>query len=77
MTKFDPTESPNQILFVSMLQIWNLRYFEHFWIMKHVGFELIIFTINLNATSSSKVFSTFNSMFISIVLVTESINLSI
>ena len=30
MTKFDPIESSDQIMFVSMLQIWNLRYFRLF-----------------------------------------------
>ena len=29
MTKFDPTESSDQILFVNILHIWNLRYFKY------------------------------------------------
>ena len=68
MTKFYPTKSSDQILFVIILQIWNLRYSRHFWIIKCVGVELIIFAINLDATSSSKVLSTFDFVFLLIVL---------
>ena len=40
MIKFNPTESLNQIMFVSMLQIWNLRYFRHCWIInKFIYFQ--------------------------------------
>ena len=60
MTKFNSTESSDQILFVSMLQILNLKYFIHFFIVKYIGIESVIFAINLNITSSSKVFITFN-----------------
>ena len=66
MTKFD--ESSNQILFVNMLHIWNLRHSRHFWIIKCVSFELIIFSINLDVVSSSKVFNIFYSVLLSIVL---------
>ena len=48
MIKFDLTESSDQILLVIMLHIWNLRYSKHVWIIKCVGFESIIFAINLN-----------------------------
>ena len=68
MTKYDLIESSNQIMFVSMLQIWNLRYFRHYWIIKCVGLELIIFVINMDVASSSKVLSIFYSVFLSIVL---------
>ena len=70
MTKFNPTKSSDRIMFVSMLQIWNLRYSRYFWIIKYVGFEPIIFAINLHATLSSKVFDTFYFVFLSIVLLT-------
>ena len=70
MTKFDPIKSSNQILFVSMLQILNLRYSMYFWIIKYVDLESIIFATNLDDLSSSKFFNTFDSMFLSIVLLT-------
>ena len=44
---FDPIESSDQIMFVSMLQILNLIYSRHFWIIKCVGLEPILFVINL------------------------------
>ena len=69
--KVDPKKSSNQILFINMLQIWNLRYSRHFFIIKCVGLDPILFAINLNATSSSKVFSTLNYVFLSIVLLTR------
>ena len=60
MTKFDPIKSSYQIMFVSMLQIRNLRYSRYFLLSKCVDLESIIFAINLDATSSSKVCSTFD-----------------
>ena len=60
MVKFDRTKSSNQILFVSMLQIWNLRYFIHFFIIKYVYLESIFFATNQDIVSS---FSTFDYMF--------------
>ena len=68
MAKFDPIKSSDQIVFVSMLQIWNFRYF---WIIICIGLESIIFAINVDAVSFSKVINTFDYMFLS------SINLSI
>ena len=68
MTKFNPKESSYQIMFISMLQIWNFRYSNHFWIIKYVGLQLIIFTIHLDATSFSKVFNIFDFMFLLILL---------
>ena len=53
-----------------MLYIWNVRYSRHFFIIKCVGFELIIFVNNLDVVLSFKVFNTFDYMFISIVLLT-------
>ena len=52
MIKFDLTESYDQIMFVSILPIYNLRY--------STILQLIIFIINLDAMSSSKVFSIFD-----------------
>ena len=66
MVNFDPTESLDQIMFVSMLQIWNLRYFRQCWIIKCVGLKLILFAINMDVASSSKVFCFLDSMFLSI-----------
>ena len=67
MTKFNPTELSDQILLVSILQILNLRYFRSFLIIKYIGFESIIFAINLDVASSSKIFNTFDYVFLSIV----------
>ena len=41
MIKFDMIELSNQILFISMLQIWNLMYFRYFWIIKCMGLDMI------------------------------------
>ena len=41
----------------------------NFFIINYVGLEPIIFAINLDIVSSFKVFSTFNYVFLSIVLV--------
>ena len=68
MIKFDSIESSCQIMFVGMLQIYNLRYFKHFWIIKCVVLELILFAINLDVALSFKVFNSFDFMFISIIL---------
>ena len=71
MAKFHPIESSYQIMFVSMLQILNLGYSKHFFIIKCVNLEPIIYAINPNvASSSSKIFSTINFVFLSIVLLT-------
>ena len=43
-------------------------YFSHHRIIKYVGFKPIHCTINLDDTSSSRVFSKFNSLFLSDVL---------
>ena len=68
MTKFDPKKSSYQIMFISMLKIWNLRCSSFFWIIKYVGLRLIIFTFNQDAMSFSKVFSTFDFLFLLILL---------
>ena len=71
MSKFDSIESSYKILLVTMLHIWNLRYFKHFWIINRIGLESIIFAINLDATLFSKVFNIFDFVFLSIVLLTR------
>ena len=53
---------------VGMLQNWNHRYPTHYRIIKYVGFEPIIYAINLDIASSFKVFSEFDSIFLSNVL---------
>ena len=63
MAKFDPIESSYQILFIGMLQIWTFRYSKHFWIIKFVDLEPILFSINLDVASSFKVFNTFDFVF--------------
>ena len=68
IAKFDPIESSDQILFISLLHIWNLRYSRHFWIINYVDLEPIFFAINLDAESSCKISSTFDFVFLSIVL---------
>ena len=70
IAKFDLTISSDQIMFVSMLEIWNLRYSRYFFIIKYIGIELIFFAINLNVVLSFKVYNTFNFMFLSIILLT-------
>ena len=67
IAKFDMIKSPDQILFTSMLQIWNFTYFRYCWIIKCVGLEPILFAIDTNAASSSKAFSTLDYVFLSIV----------
>ena len=51
-----------------MLQIWNLKHSKHFWIIKRVGLESIILSINLNDTSCYIIFSTFDYVFLFINL---------
>ena len=60
---YDQTEIINQIIVANMLQNWNHRYSNQYKIIKCVGFELIHYTINLDAASSSKVFSEFDFFF--------------
>ena len=62
------TEQRHQIIVFNMLQNWNHRYSSHYRIIKYVGFEPIIYVINLDAMSFSKVFIEFDSMFLSNVL---------
>ena len=58
----------HQITVVNMMKNWNHRYYSHYRIIKYVGFEPILYAINVNAKSSSNVFSEFDSMFRSNVL---------
>ena len=53
---------------VGMLQNWNHRYSSHYRIIKYVGFRPIIYAINPDVALSSKVFSEFDSVFLSNVL---------
>ena len=65
--KFNLIESSDQILFICCRsEIFCILVI--FWIIKCVDFESIFFAINLDITSSSKVFSIFNYVFLSIVL---------
>ena len=68
MIKFDLIELLDQIMFISMPQIYNFRHFRHYWIIKCVDLEPIIFVINMDVVLSSKVFSTRDSVFLLIVL---------
>ena len=43
-------------------------YYSHYKIIKYVGFESIIYIINLDVTSSSKVFNEIDYMFLSNIL---------
>ena len=47
--------------------VLKFRYFRHFFIIKYWGLEPIIFTINLDIASSSKVFSTFDYVFLYLI----------
>ena len=57
-----------QVMIVNMLKNWNHKYSILYRIIKYVGFESIIYTINLATTSSSKFFNKFKYMFLSNVL---------
>ena len=46
MTKLNPIDSSDQIMFVSMLQIWNLRYFMHFFYYRPI-LQLLKFLVIL------------------------------
>ena len=70
MIKFNLIKSSDQIIFVYMLQIRDLRCSRHFWIINNVHLEHILFVIKLDVTSSSKVFNTFDFVFQSILLLT-------
>ena len=52
------------------VQIWNLRHSRHLWIIKCIDLEPIIFAINLDVALSSKVFITFDYVFLLILLLT-------
>ena len=70
MSKFNPIESLDQIIFIIILQIWNLRYSKHFWIIKYVNLKPLFFVINIDIVSFFKVFNTFDFVFPWIVLLT-------
>ena len=71
MTKFDLIESLDQIIFINMLHIWNLRYFKYYWTFKYIGLESIIFAINMNVVSFSKIFSILEFVFLLIDCITN------
>ena len=48
----------------NMLKNLNYRYFSHYKIIKYVGFESIIYAINMDAALFYKVFNEFDSMFL-------------
>ena len=52
---FDQTEIINQIMVVSVLQIWSHGYSSHYNIIKFVGFELIYYAINMGVVSFSMI----------------------
>ena len=54
----------------SLLQILNIKYFRQFWIIKFIGFKSIIFAITMDVVSSSKLFSTFDLLFLLVIVVT-------
>ena len=45
-------------------------YYKQFWFVKYIDLEPIIFTINFNTVSFSKVFNTFDYVFLLIILLT-------
>ena len=68
IAKFNMIKLLNQIMFINMLQSGILGIPHIFFIIKCVSLKPIIFTINLDIASSSKVFSIFYFMFLPIVL---------
>ena len=46
-------EQKHQIIVVNMLQNWNNKYSSYYMIIKYIGLEQIIYTINLDAASFS------------------------
>ena len=63
------TETTNEIIIVNMLYNWSYRYSSsHYRIIKCVDFESIHYVIKLDTTPSFKVFSEFDYMFLSIIL---------
>ena len=58
-------EQRHQIMVVNMLYNWNRRYSSHYRIIKYISSQTILYAINLDNTSYSKVFSEFDSMLLS------------
>ena len=68
-SKVDSIMTSSQIIVVSMLQkSWSHMYSCYHRIIKCVGFKTIHYAINLDVTSSSRVFSEFDSFFLSDLL---------
>ena len=47
----------------------NYRYFSYYKIIEYIGFESIIYVINLDVASSSKILSEFDYIFLSNILI--------
>ena len=61
-------KTSSQIMIISMLQNLSHMYYSHHKIIKRVSFKSIHCAINLDVASSSKVFSEFDYLFLSDVL---------
>ena len=62
--KADLIKTTSQIIVINMLENYSHMYSSHHKIIKYVGFKSIHCAINLNVTSSLKVFNKFDSLFI-------------
>ena len=62
--KTDSIKTSSQIMIVNMLQNWSRMYYSHNIIINCVGFKSIHCAINLDVTSSSRVFNEFDYLFI-------------
>ena len=65
----DQEETSNQIMLFNILQNLSHMYLSHHKIIKCVDFELIHCVINLNAILFSRVFSEFDFVFLSNILI--------
>ena len=66
--KTDSIRHKHQIIVINMFKNWNHRYYSQYRIIKYVGFESILYNINLNVTLFFKVFTKFDYMFLSNIL---------
>ena len=65
---FDQIKITNQIIVINMQQNLNHRYSSYHMIIKYVDFEPIHYVTNLYATQFFKVFSKFDFIFLSNIL---------
>ena len=49
------TKHIHQIMIANIIQNYNHKHSNHYWIIKYIGFKPIIYAINLEDVSSSKV----------------------